>query len=145
MTTSSWPTKLVPVLIPNDTVEPLRRLVKERCNASVAAENVYLFPNTGESLDHVTGWNCINLEAKGMGDQLKKPNLLIADKFRHRASTLFALQDLPRQQRVIWYRHLGHSASINQNVYQCPLAVSEITQVEGFLRQLETHGKNCNH
>ena len=61
-----------------------------------------------------------------------QPNHLIADKFRHRVSTLYAQLELPTEQRDIFYRHMGHSETINKNVYQCPLAVQEVTQVGKF-------------
>lgn len=94
-------------------------------------------------MDHATGWNCVSTVAKSMGNQLKKTHLLIADKFRHRASTLYALMDLPEHEREKWYRHMGHSASINRDVYQCPLAVGEITHVGGFLQKLDMNGKKA--
>ncbi|KAK7487420.1 hypothetical protein BaRGS_00021382, partial [Batillaria attramentaria] len=135
--------RLVPVLIPNDTVEALRKLVSERRNAGIPESNEFLFPNTCSSHDHVSGYNCIKAVTAAMGDRLKKPNLLIADKFRHRASTLFALLDLPEQERESWYRHMGHSAAINKDVYQCPLAITEMTRVGGFLSKLDSQGKKA--
>ncbi|GFO41921.1 hypothetical protein PoB_006842600 [Plakobranchus ocellatus] len=33
----------------------------------------------------------------------------------------------------MFYRHMGHSEANNKNVYQCPLAVNEITRVGHFL------------
>ncbi|KAK7489172.1 hypothetical protein BaRGS_00019550, partial [Batillaria attramentaria] len=135
--------RLVPVLIPNDTVEALRKLVSERRNAGIPESNEFLFPNTCSSHDHVSGYSCIKAVTAVMGDRLKKPNLLIADKFRHRASTLFALLDLPEQERESWYRHMGHSAAINKDVYQCPLAITEMTRVGGFLSKLDSQGKKA--
>lgn len=108
--------RLVPVLIPNNTLEPLQKLMEERSNVGICENSVFLFPNTGQSLDHVTGWNCISCVMKEMGDKLKRPHLLIADKFRHRASTVFAIQDIPESERDLFYRHMGHSGSINKNV-----------------------------
>ena len=37
---------------------------------------------------------------------------------------------------------MGHSDEINENVYQCPLAIKEITSVGGFLQTIDgkTHG-----
>ncbi|XP_070212643.1 uncharacterized protein [Littorina saxatilis] len=133
--------RLVPLLIPVDTVEPLRKLVKERGNANIHSENVFLFPNTGGSLDHAVGWNSLSTITTAMSDKLESPQLLIADKFRHRASTLFALLDVPDQERESFYRHMGHSADINKHVYQCPLAVTEITKVGGFLSSIDGSGK----
>ena len=135
--------KLVPVQIPKDTVEAVRKLVSERNSPGIRKDNEFLFPNTCNSRDHVSGYSCIKAVAGAMGDQLKRPKLLIADKFRHRASTLFALLDLPEQERESWYRHMSHSAAINKDVYQCPLAITEMTRVGGFLNKLDAHGKDA--
>jgi hypothetical protein len=124
--------KLVPVLFPIDTLEPITKLLLERSNSNVSSENNYLFPNTGQSTDHASGYHCL----RSVVDRcpgLKQPRLLIADKFRHRVSTIFSRLDIPEEQRSHFYRHMGHSESVNKNVYQCPLAVTEITQVGNFL------------
>ena len=68
---------------------------------------------------------------------LEKPHLLIADKFRHRASTLFASMDIPLEKRDAFYKHMGHSETINKEVYQCPLAVKEITEVGKFFDNID--------
>ena len=68
---------------------------------------------------------------------MKKTHLLIADKYRHRASTLFAILDVPQHQRHVFYKHMGHSESINQNVYQCPLAIQEIPQIGSFFDNID--------
>ncbi|KAL8573817.1 hypothetical protein ACOMHN_019091 [Nucella lapillus] len=129
--------RLVPVLIPHDTVEPLQKLVMERQNANIHKDNLFLFPNTGGSLDHAIGWNSLKTVTLAMGNQLKR-HLLIADKFRHRASTLYALLDVAEHERDIFQAHGSrHSAEINRNVYQCPLAVKEITKVGGFLASID--------
>jgi len=136
--------KLVPVLFPKDTINPLLKLISERPACDVSESNPFLFPNTGSSQDHANGWNCIQAVAKLMGNELKKPNLLIADKFRHRASTLFALLEMPQHKRELFYRHMGHSETINKEVYQCPLALLEITEVGGFFDKLDKQDKQEN-
>ena len=136
--------RLVPVLVPHDTTDSIRKLVEIREAVGILSDNEFLFPNTGQSEDHVSGWHSICFVTKAMGDRLTKPGLLIADKFRHRASTVFALQDLPEQAREVFYRHMGHSSSINRDVYQSPLAVMELTTVGGFLQLLDNDGKRCS-
>ena len=116
--------KLVPLLLPNDTLQPMKNLFQERQNF-VSDENVCLFPNISNSKDHVIGWNCITAVSKAMGSLLKNPHLLIADKFRHRISTLYALEDVSEAERQVLYRHMGHSEEMNQNLYQCPLAIGK--------------------
>ena len=43
--------KLVPVLIPSDTIKPLRKLAQERKPGRVFEENMFLFQNTGAWID----------------------------------------------------------------------------------------------
>lgn len=105
--------RLVPVLFPLDTVAPIKKLVAERKDCGISDNNPFLFPNTGLSDDRGIGWNCIQSVAKKMGTALKQPNLLTADRFRHRRSTCFALLEMPQDKREVFYRHMGHSESIN--------------------------------
>ena len=111
--------KMVPVLITEDTVGPITRLLSERINCNVPENNQYLFPNTGNSNDHVSGYYCLKSVVDTCSG-LKRPELLIADKFRHRVSTIFANLEVPEEQRQLFYSHMGHSEQMNKNVYQCP-------------------------
>ncbi len=124
--------KMVPVLITEDAVRPITRLLSERMNCNVPEKNPYIFPNTGNSNDHVSGYYCLK-SVVDMCSGLKRPQLLIADKFRHRVSTIFANLEVPEEQRQLFYSHMGHSEQMNKNVYQCPLAIREVTQVGKFL------------
>ena len=137
--------RLVPVLFPKDTLAPIQKLIEERDECDVSGDNPYLFPNTGLSNDHVIGWNSIQNVARQMGNELDNPSLLTADKLRHRTSTLFASLDLPREKREAFFRHMGHSESINRDVYQCPLALKEITEVGSFLNALDKGDPNISH
>ena len=73
-----------------------------------------------------------------MGNEIERPSLLIADKFRHSTSTLFALLEMSQEKLELFYRHMGHSEQMNREVYQCPLAIKEITEVGSFLQELDT-------
>ena len=70
-------------------------------------------------------------------DGFERPKLLIAVKYRHRASTLFALTEVPEEKRHAFYKHMGHSQQINRDVYHCLLAVKEVTKVGKFLDTLD--------
>jgi hypothetical protein len=100
--------RLVPILIPEDTVRPLKILVEMRHSCDVSPQNKYLFPSTKKSMEHAKGWNCIH-DVTQLLANLDRPDLLIADRFRHRASTLFAMMDVPEDKREAFYRHMGHS------------------------------------
>ena len=129
--------KLVPILIPIDTVKPIMKLIEQRIEVEISDANPFLFANTGTSLDHAVGWQCIKAVIKMMGPELEKPDLLIADKFRHRLSTLYAVLELPANEREAFYRHMGHSEAINKHVYQCPLSIGEVVNVGGFLKAVD--------
>ena len=129
--------RLVPVLFPKDTLPAMEKLITERKECGISDRNLFLFPNTGMSEDHVIGWNSIQAIAKLMGNRLDKPHLLIADKFRHRTSTLFALLEMPSEKRKMFYKHMGHTEQMNCDVYQSPLAIREITEVGSFLQNLD--------
>ena len=129
--------KLVPILIPTDTIKPILKLIEKRTEVEVSESNPFLFANTGTSLDHAVGWQSIRNVIKLMGPELEKPELLIADKFRHRMSTQFALLDLPENERATFCRHMGHSEAINKHVYQCPLSIGEVVNVGGFLKSVD--------
>ena len=132
--------RLVPILIPNDTVDGIRKLVKERKDIGIPSSNIYLFPSTGSSTEHASGWHSIKDVLK-LIDGLENPKLLIADKYRHRASTLFAMTEIPDDQRPCFYKHMGHTESVNKEIYQCPLAIKEVTQVGRFFESLD---ENCS-
>jgi hypothetical protein len=70
---------------------------------------------------------------------------------RHRVSTLYAGTDVPEADRQYFYKHMGHSASINANIYQAPLAESEILKVgrhlitmDGGQNVLSSRGENSD-
>ena len=111
--------KLVPILIPIDTVKPIMKLIEQRIEVEISDDNPFLFDNTGTSLDHAVGWQCIKAVIKMMGSGLEKPDLLIADKFRHRLSTLYAVLELSANEREALYRHMGHSEYICVSVCAC--------------------------
>ena len=51
---------------------------------------------------------------------------------------LFASEELPDNERELFFRHMGHSRDINEQIYQVPPAIREVTkkgiQVDTFLK-----------
>jgi hypothetical protein len=43
-----------------------------------------------------------------------------ATDMRHYVSTIYAGLEVKETQREIFYNHMGHSESINKNIYQSP-------------------------
>ena len=82
--------RLVSILIPGDMVEGIRKLVdlQIRKDAGVHKNNIYVFPSTQSSEDHVSGWHATNNVCQEGG--VEDPSLLTATKMRHGASTLYA-------------------------------------------------------
>ncbi|KAK3756667.1 hypothetical protein RRG08_054925 [Elysia crispata] len=78
-----------------DTIPAIEKLVEIRAECGIAENNPFLFPNTESSLDHVIGSTSIKSVVDKLVDKLKSPHLMTADKFRHRAATLFAQINLP--------------------------------------------------
>jgi len=128
---------LVPVLIPDDTAKTLRQLAsaETRKQCAVDERNTYLFPCIQGSLEHVSGWHAVRKVCIDAG--VSDPSLLTATKMRHRISTLYAAMDVPEAERAYFYRHMGHSADINTNIYQTPLAVAEVTKVGVRLQAMD--------
>lgn len=127
--------RLVPVLIPNDTIEGINKLVSEREAAGVSPDNKYLFAHTEGSTTHVPGWPCIKQVCEK--EQLTDPSKINTTRFRHRASTYYALLDTTKEQRDVFYQHMEHEKGINENVYQCPLAIKEVSSVGPYLEGID--------
>ena len=56
---------------------------------------------------------------------------------RHYWSTKYAQQDVSAADRELFYKHLGHSSSMNEHVYQVPPAIKTITTVGKFMNIME--------
>lgn len=128
---------LVSLLIPHDCLEGMRILTNAeiRSNAGVLKSNPFVFASTQSSTDHVSGWHATNDICVKVGVKS-----VTATDMRHRVSTYYASLEVPESDRKHFYSHLGHSANINLNVYQCPPAVAAITKVGKHLNDLDTHG-----
>ncbi|XP_071832409.1 uncharacterized protein [Apostichopus japonicus] len=116
-------TRLVSVLIPKDCVQALEFLVdpKVRSACGVHSRNNYVFPATQSSLDHTSGWQCVHTVS--LAAKVKCPSKLTATPLRHQTSTMYAMLDVPADERERFYE------DINKHVYQAPPAVSTITTV----------------
>ncbi|XP_052065843.1 uncharacterized protein LOC127705557 [Mytilus californianus] len=129
---------MLPTLIPKDSWKAIRKLTDPQIRqmAGVKPSNIYVFPNIKGSNFHVNGWNSVNKVCKQAG-LTKEIN---ATQMRHYMSTVFANLDVPETDRQAFYRHMGHSEEINKHVYQCPLAVQEITKVGKFFYLMDKDG-----
>ena len=106
-----------------------------RETAGIQIDNTYVFACTQKSQSHITGWHALNNVCDEAG--IKEKTTLTATKNRHRVSTLYAALDLPDAEQALLFKHMGHSANINQNIYQVPLAIREVTQVGMQLQRID--------
>lgn len=127
--------KLVPVIIPTDCLKALSILTDDDVRRSVGINpsNEFVFPNTKNSMGHVIGWDCVNRMCQEAGLERK----MNATSMRHYIATEYALLDVAARDRELFYKHMGHSETINENIYQCPPAVREIIHVGKVLGQLD--------
>jgi hypothetical protein len=128
--------KLVSLLIPEDCWKAMKILADPeiRRHAGINEKNKYVFPGVKNSSSHVTGWMCVNNTCKKTGLSVS------ATEMRHYWSTQYALQDVSAADRELFYKHLGHSSSMNEHVYQVPPAIKTITTVGKFMSILDGHG-----
>ena len=124
---------MVPILVPNDLMAAINKLVSIRAEAGVHPNNRFVFASTQGSLNHVNGWHSVQAVCTSAGAS----SSITATKMRHRCSTMYALQELPENERSAFYRHMGHGKEVNQLVYQCPLAIEEVVKVGRFLTELD--------
>lgn len=129
--------RLVSLLIPQDSLEAVTTLTNAtvRLSAGIHVSNNYVFPFSRQSLDHPSGWYCVNRVANLAG--IEDVSKMTATGMRHRASTLFAMLDVSDFERERFYDHMGHSGNINKHGYQAPLAVTAITKVGKQLYQFD--------
>eukprot|EP00057_Strongylocentrotus_purpuratus_P007218 XP_011661692.1 PREDICTED: uncharacterized protein LOC105437122 [Strongylocentrotus purpuratus] len=51
---------------------------------------------------------------------------------------MYAAFELPEAKRALFFKHMGHSGMINENIYQTPLAIQEVTQVGSILQHIDS-------
>lgn len=126
---------MVPLLIPKDCLDGIRIIADPivRLDAGIVKSNPFLFATLKSSINHVKGW----LAVKTVSDLAGVSNNITATAMRHRASTIYASLEVPENERLAFYAHMGHSEEINKNVYQAPMAVMEVTKIGKFFHALD--------
>ena len=129
---------LVSVFIPNDCLKGLEMLcnTKVRSDIGIKNDNPYVFPSINDSERHVSGWHTVDAICKKL--TLEKKSNLTATHNRHRVSTLFASEELPDNERELFFRHMGHSRDINEQIYQVPPAIREVTKIGKMLAAIDS-------
>ena len=128
---------LVPVIIPEDMILAMKKLSNESFSkvGGVLSNNKFIFASSKGSENHVSGWHVVNQICSKL--ILKSPKDIIATKNRHRISILFASLDVEDKGKELFYSHMGHSEKMNQDFYQAPLALLELTRVGKQLMKID--------
>lgn len=132
-------TSLVPVICPKSCVTALEILADKDNgrNAGVAADNDFLFAYTEESEDCPLGYN----EIRTVCEDINIP-VITATAMRHRFSTNFWQMEGTSQQTIdTFMEHMGHSESIDRNVYACPTALKVLTHLTPVIECLDQVSK----
>ncbi|XP_033099227.1 uncharacterized protein LOC117102878 isoform X2 [Anneissia japonica] len=134
---------MVPVLIPFDTIDAMKKLADPRVRdaATVQKDNQYMFPCIQYSHSHISGWHSVHKVC--LNANVDQPERMTATAMRHRASTLYAGMDVPEKERKLFYKHMGHSALVNSNVYQTPMAIDEVRHIGKRLQQMDSQKHSC--
>ena len=122
--------KLVPCLIPQESHRLLPQIASAevRSHSRVHPQYMFLFPSTKYSKDAVNGWYCI--------EEICKAALNVTE-IRHCALTLFSTKEASEPERKAFFEHMGHSETVNKNIYQTPKAVQEVYQIESFFYSID--------
>ena len=122
--------KLIPVLIPNDCVKVIDKMIDVRTQVGINPKNPYLFPSTRNSEFHCRGWDMVQEIVSKL--ELEEPRKITATAMRHKMSTDYSALDLSPSDREAFYKHMGHDEAISHNVYQCPPGIQEVVRVGRF-------------
>ena len=88
---------MVPVIVPEECLSAIRRLIAERHNCGIHAENKYVFPYGQQSTEHVIGWH--EIRKMSLEANVAQPNLVTANRVRHRAATIHAASDYSEKEK----------------------------------------------
>jgi len=127
---------MIPVIVPEECVGPIRRLISERPNCGIHERNPYLFPYGQNSKDHVVGWH--EMRRVCLEANVAQPNLVTANRVRHRAATIHAASEYSDKDKEAFFKHMGHSKDMDAKVYQCPLGLTEVCTVGKYLEELDS-------
>ena len=134
---SSKKSELVQLIIPEDCWKGLQLLVdaENRKLAGLHPQYEFVFASTEDSVDHVSGWQCVRSVCEKAGVS----KYITATDMRHYVATHYASLEVPQHERDFFIqKHMGHSKFINENVYQCPPAIQEMRTAGKFLLSLDT-------
>lgn len=108
-----------------------------RAQIDISPNNRYVFANVYNSDTYVNGWDALQKISKQAGipeEDRKRSNATLV---RHYTSTEIASMEIPAVDKEYFFKHMGHSAQMNLETYQSPLAFKEITSVGKHLNFID--------
>jgi len=129
---------LVSVMFPPETYGAMKYLCNEniRKEVGIPQSNSFIFANTQKSSSHTNGWHCINEILK----RLSLQGAINATRNRHRVASLLASLQLSDKEKDLIFKHFGHSAAVNENIYQSANGTSQIRNTGKKLVTLASQG-----
>ena len=128
-------THKVSIMVPVDCIRGLDLLANEefRCMIGAHVQSPYLFAR-GKGCHHVVGSDAVSrcCERSSL-----PPDLVNATQQRANISTIYAQLDIPEADRLLFFKHMGHSAEVNTGTYQRPLPVLALEKVGRVLTTLD--------
>ncbi|XP_065657729.1 uncharacterized protein LOC136082419 isoform X3 [Hydra vulgaris] len=107
--------------------------------AGVHPTNIYLFPSTQNSEEHIVGWHSVKTVISKLS--LKNPDNITATSNRHRISYLHADLDVEEEVKTLFYEFMGHSKQMNKSRYQAPLSAKIISRLGANLEKFDRGGE----
>ena len=134
-------TQIVPILFPTDLccVVSILADTEIRSMCGVDSKNPYVFATTSGNPDtHSNGWAAVNITAEAAG--CERPDLITADRNRHRVCTKFEEMEEPDASRRAFYDHVGHRENIDKHHYRTPPAVRELMTIGKAMCKMDEGG-----
>lgn len=93
-----------------------------------------------QSETQVRGWHAVNQVCQAA--EVLYPDRITA--IRHRVNTLYAGIEMSNSDRQLFYKHMGNSGAINENVYQTHEAEAEILKVGSNMTVMDGQNIHCH-
>ena len=125
---------LLPVLFPPETFTAMKFLTNKDIRNEVSQTNDIIFASTQKSESQTSGWHCINEILK----RISLKGAINATRNRHRVASLLAALELSEKENNPICKHFGHSASVNENLYQSTIGTMQLGTTGTQLLKLHT-------
>lgn len=110
-------------MIPEDCRRALITLVYNEARTAVGV-NDFVLLNTKHFMGHVTGWDCVYRKRQEAGLERR---MNVTDTHHYITTEHYTPLDVASRDRDLFYKHIEHSEIINENIYQYPPAVRDVT------------------